>query len=199
MHVSSPPPPPPTPSGFIVGQQQGQIQSQQGHLNLDILPQVQGQCSNVSLQPLHQHPSQGQLQVQSHVSRQFTVTSVQPEQKQLDFIPQQCSNLQGSNVLLQPMHQQLSQSHIQVPGQQHPYGNLLEQQGQQPPQLGLSSKGQQPPQVQGQGQQPPQLGPPGQGQQPPEVQSQGQQPPQLGPPCQGQQPPQIQGQGQQPP
>ena len=76
--------------------------------------------------------------MQSHVSRQFTVTSVQPEQKQLDFIPQQCSNLQASNVLLQPMHQQLSQGHIQVPDQQHPYGNLLEQQGQQPPQLGLS-------------------------------------------------------------
>ena len=37
VHVSSPPPPSPTPSGFIVSQQQGQIQSQQGHLNLDIL------------------------------------------------------------------------------------------------------------------------------------------------------------------
>ena len=106
VHVSSPPPPPPppTPSRFIVGQEQGQIQSQQGHLNLDILLQVQGQCSNVSLQPLHQHPSQGQLQVQSHVSRQLTVTSVQPEQEQLGFIPQQCSNLQVSNLLLQPMH-----------------------------------------------------------------------------------------------
>ena len=82
------------------------------------------------LQPLHQHPSQGQVQV----SRQFSVTSIQPEQEQQGFIPQQHSNLQVSNALLQPMHQQLSQGYVQVPGQ--PYGNLLEQQEQQPPQLG---------------------------------------------------------------
>ena len=92
MYVSSPPPLP-TSSRSIVSQQQGQIQSQQGHLNLDILSQVQGQCSNVLLQPLHQHPSQGQVQVQSHILRQFTVTSIRPEQEQQSFIPQPHSNL----------------------------------------------------------------------------------------------------------
>ena len=131
MHVPSPPPPrPPTPSGFIVSQQQGQIKSQQGHLNLDILPQVQGQCSNMLLQPLHQYSSQGQVQVQRIQDNLLSHLSNWNKKNKVLF---------HNNVVIYKLvmrhynqftGQQLSQGHVQVPGQQQPYENLIEQQGQ---------------------------------------------------------------------